>query len=669
MQPTPLEHARFRIIPRDSKKLVIFFSDASTPDHEFHWWKAADRIKASVILVNNGPNEWYQRGIEGLGTSVDDVVDVFQKWAVHLGATKIYTIGTGMGGSGALLYGAKLNANALAFAGEECLNPNSLDKSYTKNFFTEIQDLYPVLLQSKGTLDVYYNETDSKLLSEALELSKIPKSNITTLRCGTTTSAKFLRSIGQLNDVIDNFISNTPKLSFDVEGQAIYIPNFVELINSAFIAKRKNDFNNAINIATECSNIYPESELARLIINNSKVSIQRKNNFKKVISSLEENETNSKDKNAWKANTSGPNHKVIQKKNSKSLLVIFSGTGKRDGKFDFWKISQKLDCNIILLNDHLNGWYQNGAESFGNSIENTTVNLKKWADYLGCDSIYTCGTSMGGYGAILYGCALNADILTFGLDTLLKIKHSRSEKMMPRDIIVHVPDLRPVIASSSSKITCYIGEADALDMIGAAHISSLPQVNAITLRGVDHAGARHLQRVSDLVAILGLFTKGKALPKIKFQRKLGQESKRLYLAYSALMDRDWDEVERLGHLALKISPHSEAALYYLGRAALAKNMNEEAIFYLSTAFACTPHFEEAHLHLIQALRKSGAYDQAISVGETFIANWPQSARGLVYLSDAYWSAGYKTASILSLKKALKIEFKPSWESKLTIRSK
>lgn len=361
------------------------------------------------------------------------------------------------------------------------------------------------------------------------------------------------------------------------------------------------------------------------------------------------------------------NHLVIQRPASENLVVIFSGTGKGNGRFDFWKVAKSLDSNVILLNDDRNGWYQDGVRSLGGSIEETVNHLRAWGDRLGCKRVVTAGTSMGGYGAILFGTALDADILSFGVDTVLKRRHSRSEKMMPDDVAVRVPDLRPHIARSASRITCYVGEADALDMIGAAHISSLSQVKIHTLRGVDHAGARHIQRVSDLRRFMNSFANGAPLPKIRYQRKWGPGAKRLYLAYSALIERDWDEVDRMGRLVLRVSPHSEAAHYFIGRAALAQGRALEAVSHFSVALATAPHYEEAHLHLITALHKAKLSDQAISVAEEFISKWPGTARGHVYLSDAYWSARFEKASIRAMRTALSLETKEAWERKLQNR--
>jgi tetratricopeptide (TPR) repeat protein len=75
------------VIPRASKKLAIFFSGTGVGDNVFHWLNMGQRIEANVILVNTGRNEWYMKGIPGLGDSYGATVEAFRNWANALGAT------------------------------------------------------------------------------------------------------------------------------------------------------------------------------------------------------------------------------------------------------------------------------------------------------------------------------------------------------------------------------------------------------------------------------------------------------------------------------------------------------------------------------------------------------------------------------------------------------
>lgn len=122
MKLGPIEHPRYRIVPRDSKKLVIFFSGTGVEDYRFHWWNMGQRIDASIIYVNNGRNEWYMRGIPGIGDTYETTVAGFMTWAKALGATDIFACGGSMGGSGALIYGVPLGARVLGMGFETRLD-------------------------------------------------------------------------------------------------------------------------------------------------------------------------------------------------------------------------------------------------------------------------------------------------------------------------------------------------------------------------------------------------------------------------------------------------------------------------------------------------------------------------------------------------------------------
>lgn len=271
MQPTPLEHARFRIIPRDSKKLVIFFSGSSTPDHVFRWWKEANRIDASAILVNNGPNEWYQRGIEGLGLSVDAVVDTFQKWAAHLGATKIYTVGTSMGGAGALLYGAKLNAKVLAFAAETRLDfpHGNVKRLMTKDFTPEYPDLRPIISESKGTFDLISGESEPVDLLSASLICDLPNVNVVTLKRVSHGPPNYLKVRKRLTPLIDAFISDQPQPPFEEEGNGAYLDGFSENLYAAYCADKEKRYSDAENYSRKALSIYPDSEFSIALLGKS----------------------------------------------------------------------------------------------------------------------------------------------------------------------------------------------------------------------------------------------------------------------------------------------------------------------------------------------------------------------------------------------------------------
>lgn len=268
--PTALQHPRFRVIPRGSKQLVIFFSDASTPDNVFQWDVRAKRLKASVILVNNGPDEWYQGGIDGLGSSVDEVIGTIQRWADHLGATRLYTVGTGMGGTGALLYGAKLNANALVFSPDVLLSlplsePHRLMPTGLQR--ADLRDL--LMARTAGNVDIFSAEGDPVDLLSAAHLTEIIRVNVISILRTDSKASAYLHKLKLLNPIVDAFLADQPLPDLEAEGVGAHIPGLPESLYEAFYADSDQRFADAERHARQALELYPEATTAAALLGKS----------------------------------------------------------------------------------------------------------------------------------------------------------------------------------------------------------------------------------------------------------------------------------------------------------------------------------------------------------------------------------------------------------------
>lgn len=265
--PTVLEHPRFRVFPRKSNQLAIFFSGSSTPDHEFRWWKIANRISASAILVNNGPNEWYQRGIDGLGGSVDEVASTFRAWADHLDATRIYTIGTSMGGAGALIYGAKLDAKTLAFAAETRTDfPwGNVQRLMDKTFVPPHGELRSMIAQSKGCVDLICGESEPVDLLSASLIGDLPQVNVISLKKVAHGPPNYLKNRGRLDGVLDAFLSDRPLPPFPEQGDGAE-GGYPAALYDAYCADKEKRFGDAEQAARQALAIYPNAELATALL-------------------------------------------------------------------------------------------------------------------------------------------------------------------------------------------------------------------------------------------------------------------------------------------------------------------------------------------------------------------------------------------------------------------
>lgn len=358
------------------------------------------------------------------------------------------------------------------------------------------------------------------------------------------------------------------------------------------------------------------------------------------------------------ASTVQCNHLLIEKEGSKKLAVFFSGTYKNNGRFDFWRVGQAQNCHVLLLNNGPNDWYQTGVPDFGATLDDSIDHIKALASRLGVTEIYTIGVSMGGYGAILFGMRLEAKILAFGVDTLLKIKGSRSLKSMPEDAPVVFPDLVPLIKKSKSKIRLYVGEQDVLDIYAASRISKLPNVTAVSVRGMDHGGGRYVDKTKGLTGFVARFITNRKLPEFIEAGELLKVpgmAKKLYQAHCAGLNKKWVTSERQSREALAMDPNCEAARYSLATALMKLKRYDDAAAEFAIVAAYLPNFVSARFYLAYCMRMMGRTKVALHMLLGQLEEKPESAPTHFSVALTYEAMGDTRLAILHTKKAVKIK--------------
>lgn len=268
--PTPLDHPRFRVFPRKSEKLAIFFSDANTADHSFDWLETARRIDASAIVVNNGPNQWYQAGIDGLGRDRTEVARSFRHWTKHLGARSLYTVGAAMGGTGALLHGVPLGARVLAFSCETQMDlvGGNVRRLMAKGFTPSVPDLRPMVEKSRAPIFLYAGESDPVDLYSAFNLADLPNVFADSLRRVQHGVVSYLDRQGRLAPMIDAFLDNQhlPRMP---EGGWGLEEHFAETLYAAHRADVERRWRDSARLAKRAVNHYPRSDYANYLLGKS----------------------------------------------------------------------------------------------------------------------------------------------------------------------------------------------------------------------------------------------------------------------------------------------------------------------------------------------------------------------------------------------------------------
>lgn len=210
--PTETDQPRFKIIVRpQSRKLAIFFAGTGTKDHEFHFYGQAMQCGTNVILVNNGVNEWYQSGIPGLGTDLEETIKTIKAWSVAMDAPYIYCVGASMGGSGAALYGCLLGASVLAlgFEARIGLPASRSEKLGRKGYVYPIRDLTPLIAASTKPFHAYVGIDDIQDLIASAHLRHLPNVNITFMTKVFHGPPRYLKNRNRLRPLIEAFIDGS----------------------------------------------------------------------------------------------------------------------------------------------------------------------------------------------------------------------------------------------------------------------------------------------------------------------------------------------------------------------------------------------------------------------------------------------------------------------------
>ena len=360
------------------------------------------------------------------------------------------------------------------------------------------------------------------------------------------------------------------------------------------------------------------------------------------------------DLDAGKLELSGKSFQVVPHASSKKLVVFFSGTDRRDGRFDWWGTGRKQEAHQIYLNNGANEWYQRGVPGFGKGIEGTTDAIAGWANVLGATEIYTVGVSMGGYGAVLYGCRLNARVLAFGYDPVIRRAGTRSAKRLPPRIETIVADLKPIISRSKSQIHHYAGESDAMDLWGAMHLQGTPRVSVTTLRGVEHGGAPFIEKRYGLAKFVSDFIKDRPLPVLS---EAGTATTNpglvnvLVEAHIADKEKRAKDLDRLSMEAIALDPMCEAAQILAGMVHFRKKDYPAAIPYFANALALCPHYSRARYKLAQCLRFMGRFQQSLALFEQYVADTPKSASGYRNVGEVLFKLGRKVEAVSAMRTA------------------
>ncbi|KAA0916019.1 tetratricopeptide repeat protein [Aquicoccus porphyridii] len=361
-------------------------------------------------------------------------------------------------------------------------------------------------------------------------------------------------------------------------------------------------------------------------------------------------------------------HRLVLHPGARQLLVLISATGTKPGRFNLWKYADILPCHKLYLRAPTNDWYQQGVPGLGADFKETAENIRRLAAGCRAEKIYTCGSSMGGYGAILFGLELDASVLAFSPEIVLKLPFSRSYKMMPEGVQMTAPDLRQKLAAAQSPVVIYTGEMDPVDLYCAATVRNLPSVQIVTFRDDEHTVMRTLFQTDRLETTLREFVEDKPLPTIMEKGSaldIAGYPRSFYRGWQYFLKKEDDLAIKELRKAIAAYPISARANFFMAKLMLRNSNPEKAREHAAMAVAMTPNFVEHRVFFAHCLRMTGALEGAMYNHMKILETWPDTPQSHFDLGQIYFQKGQIEKARLQFSEAVRLEpSNPAYVKKL-----
>ncbi|MEP0356624.1 hypothetical protein [Paraglaciecola sp.] len=312
-----------------------------------------------------------------------------------------------------------------------------------------------------------------------------------------------------------------------------------------------------------------------------------------------------------------PYIKVIDNKSSNSI-VYFSSVDVPEGKFNGTSAVEGIDSNIIFVNCKGNTWYLSGIPHLAETVKELANFLRNLTDELsiGKDNPFTLyfGGSMGGYGALLYGCLNNASkVIATGVETNLTKAGGYAANLSSFDFSkIVLPNIVEIAKNSSTHIVLVFGEDSPKDYQDLFPFEKLVNVSIISLPNCGHKVPIQLEKSLGIKKLLSSTLKGEALLKT-INGKLIRYPHILKML-SGLINFNAKLVINILEQREDIDSTVKAILYEnLGRNIHSKNP-DKAIDYYKLATLFNPARHATYLSLANAYLQAGnAYQFKINI--------------------------------------------------------
>ncbi|MCA8321014.1 hypothetical protein [Burkholderia cepacia] len=260
----------------DSECLIVALTSYNADDSKSNSFDFSSLIGSgdfSTILLKDLSNSWYTQGLEGVGSTHEEVIRYLTP--IRSRYKRTLFIGDSMGAFGAILLGSRLGADKIiAMSPQTSVNTRTCrimgDDRFTKYFErltdvpASIQDVREILrLWPAKSLDVYVSRADPQDVENAISIESMPNVKVQYLDYFDHWMAEEFKRYGALRGMIRNFLLN--RETFDI---AKFIADERTLYDMAYFKSNSGALLPHAPIYQENLNITPNWHLRERINNN-----------------------------------------------------------------------------------------------------------------------------------------------------------------------------------------------------------------------------------------------------------------------------------------------------------------------------------------------------------------------------------------------------------------